>query len=170
MKLLGQKKMDLPTNVMDIFAKMHESSSNNLNKIIKGIDEFIKESGDRLGDKQVSEVFSIIEEHRQKAFHLSEDIYGSATDAIPKAVRRPRGWNKLAEKAEPIMNWFKEAPKERIGGLALLSLAAGAIMNLTTGSTIDSKDDIPSMNNPGMEASSTILWFTRCILWIKYAK
>lgn len=148
------KKVGMPTNVMDVFAKMHEAGSNNLNKVIKGLDKFFEEKGEKISEQRISDIFSVIEEHRQNAFHLSEDIYGSITNSLPQASRRPIGWKKLTEKAEPIMNWFKEAPKERIGGALALAVVGTAILNLTTGSTIDSKDDVPSMNNPGMESSS----------------
>lgn len=148
------KKINMPSSVMEVFSKMHEANSNNLNKIIKGMDEFMNNQGEKLGDKQLSEVFSTIEELRQRAFHISEDIYGAESSILPRAVRRPVGWHTLTEKTDPIVNWIKEAPKERLGGLALLAMATTAVLNLTTGSTIDSKDDVPSMNNPGMEASS----------------
>jgi polyhydroxyalkanoate synthesis regulator phasin len=148
------KKINMPSNIMEVFSKMHEAGSNNLNKIIKDLDEYITKQGDTIGEKSIGEIFSHLENIRQNSFHLAEDIYGSETSLLPKAARKLKGWDKITNKVEPIIDWFKAAPKERIGGAMALTMIGTAILNLTTGSTIDSKDDVPSMNNPGMEYSS----------------
>lgn len=148
------KKLKLPESSVELFAEMHRAGSNNFDKILKDAAKYITENNEKLEEQTVRSLMEVADNLRRDAFHISEDIFGSSAQLIPEAARRPKGWSWAKEQIAPAANWFREAPLERIGGAVAIAAAATAILNLTSGSTVDSVEDIPSMNNPGMEASS----------------
>ena len=148
------REANLPSSIVELFGKSHQATGHNPDKILKTVANNLKDSGTSFNDITMQELSTMIEDERGKAFRVSEELYGTGVDSlVTKAARRPIGWNKLQEKIEPAVNWIKEAPLQRLGGLAMLGVAVTATMNILSGSTIDSVDDVPSMNNPGMEAS-----------------
>lgn len=148
------KKISAPSGFIELMGKSNEATGLNPDKLIKGIVDKLKENNESLDDISTDKFWEMFHEQRSSAFRMSEELYGTGAESIlSQPGRRIKGWNKAAEKVESVINWIKEAPGPRLGGLAVLGISAAAVMNLMSGSTIDSKDDIPSMNNPGMEHS-----------------
>jgi hypothetical protein len=146
-------------SLLDIFAESFSGKGDSIHTIMKEAEDVMKESYgaefDPLKPEYAEEFASEIYAASSKRFNAAAEVYGSELSSmIPKEIRALKGTGWLKENVGPAIDWIKEAPMRRLGGIGIAALGLLAGYNLIFGdSTPTSVNDIPSMSqNPLMDA------------------
>jgi hypothetical protein len=151
---------DSDTGWIEILSRGSQEQSNNMNVIMTQVEEDMKNL--KLGgtlEAPTSEVFGTINRRSMEYNSLARELFGtSIAGGKAKEARQFRWASKIMPKVDDALNWIKEAPLQRLGGIGLMGLGAIAVSNLLfNDNTPRSLQDIPSRSsNPLMDAKGSV--------------
>lgn len=140
----------------DLLAEGFNVQSSNPQKIMKELlDNLQKQHGKEFDKIDPEHIMSEYSRIMDQIYNVSGMAYGSeAANGLPKVTRSLKYRKEIMEKITPAIDWIKEAPARRLGGIGLAAFAGLAAFNLVFGdNTPTSVNDIPSVShNPLMDA------------------
>lgn len=137
---------DAKQGLINIFGEGSKQQSNNINVIMKQIEENLSKRHADWTKAPQEEVFEELNNALRKHWDMSDRLFGSA--GIPTESRQFRWSKQIMDKVGPAFEWIKEAPARRLGGIAAVGLGIMAGANLLFGdSTPTSINDIPSRSS-----------------------